>query len=275
MRVKAVNSYFWRRYGMGVGIYFAIYLAMVIIVALVMMRVTAIETVRLNTGNVEMMTTHDGMRAYDDASSITSDIPYVMLIPVLGFLVIRRDRRFLVAMSTARYEVLTGSLAFLLSMSLSLAVVGSIIMPTVSNLILWAMGFSIRGGWTALSVVTGGHADWWRTMLINLFDMIQYAGIATILGYVMLRWWKPILIASVAGIVVLILIATQLYMNTYVQKLAESAIWLINKLVEEIWPAFERYMSGTNLALIAGQKIAVGIGLTALAYPIMRGMKVN
>lgn len=276
MRVGTVNNYFWMRFGRTVGIYMIAILVFLLVGLFIMMPYATERVLQVGVdGDIAIEQTNSGLTMYVDPSVIVSVGSYSYVIAILALLLIGRERQFFVSMSTSRYEVLLGSLLFLVTMSAALAVVGGLLLPILVRLVLSVAGFTTRGGWSAQVILTGGDTLWWRTVILNFLDMVEMAGWVTLAGYLIKRWWKAMLIIGGAGIVLVILLATQLSSTRYVQMLAEWAINAINWFIEDAWPAMERYFAETNLGIIALRKIGAGVVLTALSYPVMRWMKVG
>lgn len=276
MRTATINKYFFSRYGRTVGFYLLGVLVFLLIGLLIMLPYAQERVMEIGAdGDISIETTNSGLTMYINPAAIVSASSYSYVVAILALIIIGRERQFFVSMSTTRYEVLIGSFLFLITMALALTVVGGLILPILVRLILPLMGFTTKGGWTVNTILIGGDSLWWRTLILNFLDMVEMAGWVTLVGYLIKRWWKIMLILGGAGIVVFILMVTQLSSTRFVQALGQWAIETIDWFMNEGWPAIERYFSETNLGIIALRKVGVGVGLTALSYPIMRWMKVS
>lgn len=275
MRTTSVMRYFWMRYGKIVGFYMVGLLVFMLVGLFIMVPYTQERTLQFNTDGISVESTNTGLNLYVDPSVVVGTGSFSFIVFLLALIISGRDRQFFVAMSTSRYEVLIGSFVFLITLSAALAVVGGLVLPILIRLVLMLTGFGVQNGWSANVVLTGGDSLWWRAIISDFLDMVELAGIMTLVGYLFRRWWKVILVIMAAGIVTMILLATQLNSSRYIQMLFEWGIQFFTWLSEVALPAMERYFNETHLALIALRKVAVATVLTALSYPVMRWMKVG
>lgn len=273
MRALSAAKYYFRQYRLAVLITLLIVTVTSIISLVSISFYDNMEVLDVGGGSLSMVRGYPNLRFYQDPSQIMDASFLVMLTVILAFIIVSRDRRFFVSLSVSRWESLLGSLIFLAGCSVALSVIGGFILQTVVRLVLMLLRISPAGGWSIQTLLGVQKQDWWRAHLLTLLDMVEAIGIATFVGYVLARWWKPLLIASIAFVAVVIVVATQLSTTSFVQRMLEWGRWAIEWIIDQLIPAMDRYFSNTNLAFIAARKIAVGVGLTALSYPVVRWMK--
>lgn len=270
-----VIKYHWRRRWFVSTVYVVLMIAIVLVSAAALMT-SARETSIIvdSSGRIVTRDTYNSVAFLDDPSRLINPSAFGMLVFLCSFAILKRDRMFLVSLSMPRYQVLTGSFAFLVSLSAALALVGGVIAPFICRAILLIVGFPLKGGWSAATLFTGGDPDLPMNMLASMLEMIGSAGICTLVGYVFLRWWKPLLILFGAGIAAILLMVTMIQWETFLAGiLVDFAKW-VNWAAEQLIPLIQRFFEEDNRMVWALREFGAGLACIVLSYPVMRGMKV-
>lgn len=275
MNIMGVAKYHWRRRWFLSAAFVLTMVVIVLVSAGVLILNNRTVSMALDAqGRVIEHVSYDTVAFQSDPSRLINPSAFGMLVFLFALAILKRDRMFLVSVSVPRYQVLLGSFVFLTSLSVALALIGGIIAPVFCRAVLWAVGFPIRGGWNAQALFTGNNPNLMRDILISICDMIGSAGLFTLLGYIFLRWWKPLLILFGAGIAVMILLVTMVQWETYIAQLLLRAADWVQWAIEQLIPMIQNFFSGENQVAWAWTELIAGFACTALAYPVMRGMKV-
>lgn len=275
MNVMAVAKYQWRRQHKLIYIYIGIMLLSVIITAAALMfSMREVSMTIDQTGRIVNHVSYGAVAFLDDPSRILEPSAFTMLIIILVFVALRRDREFLVSCSVPRYRVLLGSLAFLGIMSVALSVVGGLVAPAILRVALLLFGFPLKGGWSVNTIILGGNARLPLDMLTATMDMMAFAGIYTMLGYIFLRWWKVILVLFGAFVGTIILLVAMVQWQTVVAQIVMNFADWVEWAMEQLIPLIESFFSKENQLVYSTRFLGVGLISMLISYPVMRGMKV-
>lgn len=275
MNVLSVTKYHWRRRRFLTLLFVVGMIAVVFVNAGVLMANAreVVSTVDAQ-GRIVERVTYPGLAFQYDPSRLINPSAFSLLIVILALITLRRDREFLVSCSVPRYRIWLGTCAFLILMSAALAIVGGVVAPAFCRVVLLVCGLPLRGGWDLGMILTGGDNNLMMSMLISLMGMIGSAGGFMLFGYLMLRWWKIILILLCALIASVVLMVKMIQWETFLAQvltdLARWAEWAVERLI----PWFEELFSQDNMLTWALYQMYFGLASMLLTYPIMRGMKV-
>jgi len=222
-----------------------------------------------------------------DPADFTSSSSFSILVTVFALWLVNRERKFMVSLSVTRRELLLGSLYFLIALA-ALMTAAQYLVDVIGRGVMWIAGTTPRGGWNARFIAghsptagwsvellfTGGNPRWAEVLLSNFSAMVSDAGIYTLIGYLFLRWWKVILIMLASGIVLLIVLATQIRFFQQLNELANFLTWFVQWLVETAIPAIIDFVYNSSLWLVVSRNAAICAACFALSYPVMRKMPV-
>ncbi|MDL2206626.1 hypothetical protein LJC33_06940 [Eubacteriales bacterium OttesenSCG-928-N13] len=226
------------------------------------------------SGVLETTTTYHG---YVSVLSDPSNLSYVgtlmFLVVVLTVMSLHRDRRFLVSLSVTRYQQLLGMYLYLICMAIGLILLGGVLLPILTRALLLVLGYPLKGGWDTL--LTGGNANMARDLFVNFCQMISSIGWFALIGYVVNRWWKVLLILMGAGIVLLIAFLNLINISSFVMNFADSLLDWARWAVDTVIPWLEEFFKEENILPQALTAMASGVVCMIISYPVMRGMRVT
>lgn len=276
MTALSIIKYHWRRRRTLSIIFVAGVVAVAFIMAITMMTNLSEWGMTVDGhGNITTQTTYNGIAFADDPSRLIDPSAFGLLVCILALGTVKRDREFLVSCSVPRHQIWLGTCGFLIVMSVGLAVIGGFIAPALCRAVLMLFGFSFRGGSTLATILTGGNADMFSSILIAAMQMVGSAGGYMLAGYMLLRWWKIILIAFVAFIAAIVLMVQMVQWETFLaQVIVDLAKW-VEWAAERLIPLIETFLNQSNRMVWALRALGAGLGCMLLSYPILRGMKVT
>ena len=273
MNAFNIMKYHWRRQRVLMLIIIIATIAMALFSFFMMMRYTyEVRTVMNAQGVIEQQATYGNM---SDPSSVLNPSVFSMLVVFLSIYTIRKDREFLVSCSVPRYRIWMGTCLFLIATAIGLVLIGGMIAPMLCRIVLLLFGFPLAGGWSASSICLGGDQNLPRHMLMALMNMIGSAGGWMLFGYLMLRWWKIILIllgAMIVGLIVMIqMVRWESVFTQYMREFADKIQFLFDHLERFM----KNFMSDESRMRRAVYAMCSGFVGMILSYPIMRGIKVT
>lgn len=276
MKIMGVMKYHWRRRWFLTMVFC---LGVLVVTALVagslIVRSREVTNVVNAEGQIVPHVSYTNVTFAANPDRLMDASAFSFLVFLFSLAIVNRDRRFLVSLSVPRYQILLGSMLFLLSLALALAVLGGLILPVLARLVLMGIGFPIRGGWSAAAVLTGNNINMGRDVLLEVCSMICTAGVFTLLGYVFLRWWKVLLILGSAGIVAIILLVAMVNWQSMIGVYAAQLLDWLEWFVETWLPRIVEFFQNPEPVRIGLIQLGVGVGCSILSYPVMRGMKVS
>lgn len=224
-------------------------------------------------GDMAVRESNAGLTLYDNPASMTNASLFSAFVWISALWLVRRERKFEVSLSVARFEMLAGSFLYIVAAAAAMTL-SYLLVSVVGRGVMWLGGFRLRNGWNLKVLLTGGDDRLCQTLLVAFTGMISTACAYTFIGYLMARWWKQILILFAVGVALLILFLTQ--MNT-VRLFMLARDWLAQNvawLVDELLAAYVRAVLESNPYQVALYDLLIALGAMALSYPVMRGMPV-
>ena len=253
MRVGGVVRYNYIRYGK------ALLAALIVVTVLtvgsnIAMRFIQADNMRIEAmgnGTYGAVASYDAMRIYSNPASFEWTGMFSWVILWMSCTLTGRDRKFLVTLSVSRYEILMGNFLFLTTMALASTVLST------QTLIL---------GNSARFLFDG-------TMVFS--DFMFTIGLFTLLGYLFGRWWKQLLIIMGAGLVIFIVVMSQLALGNFSKEIVDGIVWFADFAVQRIAPAIEKLFEWRESYQMILIQLGLGVGLTALSYPVLYKFKIK
>lgn len=280
MRIRGVARHLYRRYTLAMAVYMLLVAAIALGTALMLSAQPGqIKLVLLEDGRMAVEKTLTGFVLRENLGALIGMDSFSVAIFALALIVTRRDREMLIGMSVTRWEILLGSGAFLFSLSALVALSGVFVLPVICRAILWIANFPVAGGWDINALLTGRRpaAQLLSDAALGACGMISTAGLTTLFGYILLRWWKALALALGALVVLVIVLTTQVQIAVYLRSISGQLITWAQRAVERLLPAILDYLEGARLSPLRQALTDLGLGLAGavISYPVMLGLKVR
>lgn len=274
MRIFPIVKFYTRRHWLALTICMAIMLATTLI-SLCFMVTQSSTVVSTQGGQIEVFDTGTSMNVYRDPSTIAVGFDLTTVIIVIALILIKKNRELLTTLSVTRYEQILSGFVYVVFMSAVLTFMGKVILPMLVYGIMALCGINVQGGWTASLILTGNNPNFFKDLYDSFIFMIALGGLFTLLGYVMVRWWKIILVAGAVLTVTAIIMFTQYSTSKFIVYLIEHIEEIVQYIEDVIIPFFDRILDNSDTALYTLRYLAFSVLCTALSYPIMRRMPVR
>lgn len=276
MNAASVIKYHWRRRWLLMAVFVVATLAITLMSAWSLLSFMREVNMTIDArGQIVDHVSYTGVSILDDPSQLLNTSSFGMLMFILALCTINRDRRFLVSCSVPRYRIWLGTCLFLIATAVGLTILGTFVVPAICRAALLLLGIPLKGGWDLGMLLTGGNTDILKSCAASCMEMIGTAGWSMLLGYLLLRWWKPILILIGAGIAAIILLVQMIQWETFVvQWLAHLEDW-VRWAADQLIPWIREFYSQDNQLTWSAYECGAGILFMGLSYLIMRGMKVT
>lgn len=274
MRIFPIVKFYTRRHWLVLTICMAIMLATTLI-SLCFMVTQSSTVVNMGGGQIEVYETGTSMNVYRDPSTIAVGFDLTAVIIVIALILIKKNRELLTTLSVTRYEQILSGFAYIVFMSAALSLIGKVILPTLVYSIMALCGIKVQGGWTASMILTGNNPNLLKDVYNSFIFMIALGGLFTLLGYILVRWWKIILIAGAILIVAAVIMFTQYSTSKFIVYLIDHIEEILQYIQDVVIPFFDRVLDNSNTALYTLRYLGFSVLCTALSYPIMRRMTVR
>ncbi len=276
MNAVSVIKYHWRRRFFLMAVFVAATLVITLASAWSLLSFMREVNMTVNAqGQIVNHVSYTGVSILDDPSRLMNTSAFGLLIIILATCTIHKDRRFLVSCSVPRYRIWLGTCLFLIAAAMGLTLVGTFVVPAICRAALLGMGIPLKGGWALSALLTGGNADVWKGCAAGCMELIGTAGWSMLLGYVLLRWWKPVLILIGALIAAIILLVKMVQWETFiVQWLAHLEDW-VEWAMDQLIPWIRAFYEQDNQLQWSAYECGAGLVYMSVSYFIMRGMKVT
>jgi len=184
-----------------------------------------------------------------------------------------REHKFMVSLSVTRVEILLTSIYYLAT--LSVIMTGVLwVSSTLGRAVLWVSGFKLRDGWDAYTLLTGKNSNILGDLLLSFTGKFLYAGAYSLTGYILMRWWKVILIGFGALIALIITVTTQIDLPAYITDLRPFFEWLVQWIYETAIPIIRGFFEESRLYVLTLRDMGLALFYFALCYPVMRKIAV-
>jgi len=271
MRIIPIAKFFFHRHWRTILICTAVILAS-----------TTISLYFLTTNMQTIVDTSDGQvevrqvtNAFNDPSSVGFNSDMTPIIVALAILLIKKNRDLLTTLSVTRYEQIIAGYVYMLFMSLALTLLGKMIIPALIYAMMSLLGIAVRGGWSISMILTGNNPHFMKDLYDSFIFMIALSSMFTLIGYIMVRWWKIVLIALGATVVAGIVIRTQYSNAKLIVYIMEHISEIIQYITDVIMPFIDRVLDNSNTLLYTIRYMGFSVLCTVISYPIMRRMPVR
>jgi hypothetical protein len=276
MRVGGVIRYNYIRYGKG------LLAALITVVILTVGSNIALRFIQAENMRIEMqangsygaVASFDAMRIYSNPASFEWVGVFSWMILWMSCTLTGRDRKFLVTLSVSRYEILLGNFLFMLSLAVMATVLAWLI-PLINRLALLAVGFRFQNNLSTQTLILGNSARFLFDGVMLFSDFVLIIGAFTFLGYLFGRWWKQLLVIMGAGLVIFIVVMSQLALGNFSKEIVDGIIWFADYAVSHIAPAIEQLFEWRESYQMILLQLGLGVGLTALSYPVLYKFKIK
>lgn len=276
MRVGGVVRYNYIRYGK------ALLAALIVVTVLtvgsnIAMRFIQADNMRIEAmgnGTYGAVASYDAMRIYSNPASFEWTGMFSWVILWMSCTLTGRDRKFLVTLSVSRYEILMGNFLFLITMALASTVLSWLI-PLINRLALLAVGFRFQSTLSTQTLILGNSVRFLFDGAMVFSDFMFTIGLFTLLGYLFGRWWKQILVIMGAGLVIFIVVMSQLALGTFSKEIVDGIRWAADFAITRIAPAIETLFEWRESYQMILIQLGLGVGLTALSYPVLYKFKIK
>lgn len=274
MRALGIFRYHWLRNRSALIILFAIMLAISVGTSLFLMHYTAATVSMEMTGEgVEVYESHADMSAFSDPDTFTSLAIFEWAMLVFALMLVGKERKYLVTMSAARWEILLGNGLFLLSLAAAMAL-SVWFLNVVGRAVLWIVGFRVRDGWNVKMLLWANNPLMGQKILLHFSQLVFEAGMFTLIGHLFSRWRKQILILFGVCVALGITLIVQLNFGYYVKNI-EDFLKFVEWAVYTLEPVIKKLFYSVKDWAFALRQIVVGLLLTLVSYPIMRRVAVR
>lgn len=275
MRIMPLCRYYMRRHVPAILIYTAIGLAMTLFTLFMMVNVSSNMVVDVSGGDLSVYETGMNSNLYNDPSGVVVSGNFSMMIVIVALLLIKRNRELMTTLSVTRYEQIVGGFVYLLIMSAGLTILSEWLVPMLTFLVMAVFSLPVRGGWSAVRILTLGSDNLLLTMYKSFIMMIASFGLLTLLGYIFQRWWKIILIAFAALTLGAIIAFSQYSTSRFITYVLENAEQIADYILDVVVPFFGRMFDSSNVFLYTLRFVGFSVVCTLISYPIMRRMPVR
>jgi len=269
MRIMPIVRYFWGRHRLGILIYCAFTFAALLISLSFMVSNTQMIVDVSDQGVIEVMEVTD---AYSNRFWVSASLNFDLttIIAILALLLIQKNRELLTTFSVTRYEQIIAGYVYIILMSLMLALLGNFIMPALIRAIMALLDVRVRGGWTAMTVLTGNQDDFIKALYDTFIFMIALGGLYTLLGYIAIRWWKVILIAAGAAVVGGIVMFSQYSTARLTMFIIDNIQAIVRYILDVVVPFVDRVLDNGDTLLYTLRYVGFSLLCMAVSYPVMR-----
>ncbi len=183
-------------------------------------------------------------------------------------------RKFFISLSVSRYEMLIGNFLYLASLAV-IFIVAAWLTPFLSRMALLLTGFRFASGVSMREIIWGSSKNILFDGAKIFCEFVLTIGISTFVGYLFARWWKIILLLMGLGIVSMIIVVMQVQLGKNLELLIRFADWLAEWMRMSFIPFIEKVVTTSITWKTLAYYFLMGVGFTALSYPILRKMPVK